>query len=323
MGFILVEDAETGEMFVTDEDLVSDEEGSNEPKEKIKYNEWIKDGNSFYPAKDTAVVKTVDPGCYSAIFDQNSGRYSAVKRDINLDQIVKLPNEIIDNVFSELELFWNKADDFKKAGFVHKRGIMLYGGGGTGKTTVVNQIIANLVEKGGIAFYIKSVNDLYVYEEFVHNMLRVIQPNTPVLTVIEDIDDLVERCEKDLLLFLDGDDQFEHNVVLATTNHIDAINDLLIRPSRFDWVIEVNSVSEDMRKRFLESKGIEGEELETWVKKSKDLTMAQLKELFISVKLLDNDMKAVLVKLHDQEKKAGQSTYKPKNNLGFGVGKGK
>ena len=50
--------------------------------------------------------------------------------------------------------------------------------------------------------------------------------------------------------------------------------------------------------------------------------MAQLKELYIAVRLLDNDFDGVIAKLKDQKKAVRNNTFNPiKGSIGFGANK--
>lgn len=133
------------------------------------------------------------------------------------------------------------------------------------------------------------------------------------------IDKIIQSKESELLNILDGQSCIDHQLTLATTNRLDELNDLLLRPSRFDWLIEIQSPTEESRRVYLSSFGLTEDELELFVTKSKELSMAQLKELYVAVKLLDNDIDLVLKRLKDNKKTVVQTTFKPPQKpIGFG-----
>lgn len=296
---------------------------SNEEKEDQdpEYNRWVRSGNSFFPAKNSNIVESLKSGNYTVI--NNNGQYSLELYDIEHDELYVMPNNDISTIISEVEDFWNKKDLFKKYNVSHKRGILFTGPPGTGKSSLINILSNKLVSQDGIIFHIYDANDLAAVINVTHSIIRVIEPERPIIIIIEDIDKMANYRDESLISnFLDGEDQIEHSVVIATTNKIQDLNDVLMRPSRFDWIIQINEPDENNRKFYFEQKGVEGEELELWVQKTKGYTMADLKELFIAVKLLDNDLDSVLKKLKGQKDMVQNTTFKPKikTEIGYDFG---
>ena len=73
-------------------------------------------------------------------------------------------------------------------------------------------------------------------------------------------------------------------------------------------------MTDEARGKYLLGKGVSKKEIDKWVKDTDQFTVAMLKELFISVKLLDNDYTTTLNKIRDTEKHAKTSTY---TGIGF------
>lgn len=275
-------------------------------------NEWLKIENQFHPAKDTKKVNKVEPGFYTIGYNQ--GQYFAVREDLTVDEIYKLPipGFDIDDMLDELSDFWDKKELFKTNKITHKRGILLVGEPGTGKSSLINLISKQVVNKGGVVFHISNANELGMLITFMSTTFRCIEPDTPVITIIEDVDNLVSQDEHMLLSFLDGEDQIEHNITIATSNRVQELNDLLMRPSRFDWIIQIDKPEEDARKLYFTNKGLSEDEAQEWAKKTDGLSMAHLKEIFISVKLLDSDFEDVKERLENQDGMIENKTYTPK-----------
>lgn len=185
---------------------------------------------------------------------------------------------------------------------------------------MINLLTAQLIENGGLVFYIDTAPELYWYIEFIHSHLREIELDRPVITVIEDIDKFMDGGghESTLLNLLDGADSFDHNVTVATTNRMDQLNDLILRPSRFDRHVEIDMPTKEVREAFLMKKGLAIEEANKWAKVTNTYSIAELKELFISVKLLDMDFKVAMDTLKDQEQNVSKKTYTRKTaKIGF------
>jgi hypothetical protein len=71
---------------------------------------WAKAGNSYFPTQQ--VVKEIPPGQYTVMETQRG--ICLVNHEINLDDILILPDSSSDEVINELELFWSKKDKFKE-----------------------------------------------------------------------------------------------------------------------------------------------------------------------------------------------------------------
>jgi GTPase SAR1 family protein len=320
MEFIEVEDQDGNLLLVSSDLLIpyadGEEEDDEEELKRPKYNEWIKIENEYHPARDSKILKCLEPGYFGAVYA--NGAYKAVSEEIDADELFDLPNDIVEDVVNEIESFLDKAELFRKYKIVHKRGVMLNGVPGCGKTSLINRIAKKVIARGGYVFRIRNMNELNTYCDFIHSVLRVINPDAPIITVMEDIDSLAEQNESILSNFLDGDDQFDHNLILATTNRIHQMNDLMLRPSRFDWIITIETPTPEVREFYFLKKGVEEDEVKDWVKVSEGMTMADLKELFIAVKLLDNDLTKTVEKLKNQKKHVANSTFQPKpNRIGF------
>jgi len=108
---------------------------------------------------------------------------------------------------------------------------------------------------------------------------------------MEDIDAIIERHgESSLLAMLDGELQIDNVVFVATTNYPERLDKRLVnRPSRFDEIIEIGMPNDACRAVYLEHKNprLSGtDELEQWVKRTQDFSVAHLKELIVAVECL-------------------------------------
>lgn len=309
------------EDFLSGEGSISDAEARGDELEQDFCNEWIYVGGSYIPARNTVVKPQVAPGQYDLSYDK--GQFSMFKVDVDTDELYPLPNENINEILDEIDVFWSKKDLFAKEKFVHKRGVLLHGHPGAGKSSMIARLTQSAIERGGVVFNISGIGDLSLYINFIHNYFRPIQPETPIITILEDIDALIHDNERLVLNYLDGEDQFEHNVTIATTNRITELNDLLLRPSRFDWVMEFELPNREVRQFFLEKRGLDKETATKWTKDTDGFSMAELKELYLSVRILDNDYNAVIDKINSQGKEAAKNTtFKSKaksSSIGFGT----
>lgn len=271
------------------------------PEERIDYTQWIKRGTStFIPTDNAKTVECVEAGVYNLRFSNNQGFY-IFKKTLHLDELLHLPSKAEEDVLDGITKFWEKKDKFKDYGFIYKRGILLYGPPGTGKTCLINIISSRMVkEHNGVVFVIQNGTDLDLYSKFIPEIFRTIEPNRPILTIIEDIDCFCTggTTETELINVLDGIEQMENVVYLATTNYTEKLPArLLNRPNRFDRRIKVGYPTAAVREAYIRKK-LKPEDLaaiqksknplNVWVSETKNMTLSHLGELIKSVIILDN-----------------------------------
>ncbi len=82
---------------------------------------------------------------------------------LEMDNLVTLPNRIIDQMVSEFDTFWAQADAYDERGFVHKRGSLYWGPPAGGKTSMVNMMANRLVnDRNGVVIYCNESPQLLV-----------------------------------------------------------------------------------------------------------------------------------------------------------------
>lgn len=125
----------------------------------------------------------------------------------------------------------------RRMGVPLKRGVLLAGDYGVGKTLVAFATARHAVDNGWTFVYCKKANE---FAEIV----RFAQAYAPAVVFCEDIDRVLtgERTEEmdAILNTIDGiDSKASEVVVVLTTNAVDKIHKAAIRPGRLDAVIHV------------------------------------------------------------------------------------
>ncbi len=252
-------------------------------------------------------VDALDPAIYRCSIDYH-GTISYNKVDKNTTEMLQFPSAQQSEVIEEIKEFWDKSKDYKQFGIAYKRGLLLYGPHGSGKTSVINILIKDIIERNGVVIDFKSAKiDIPCIQFF-----RKAEPTRPLMIVMEDLDSLFiddgSNQESAILNLLDGIYQVENVVFLATTNYPEKLEARITdRPSRFDRVTQVGLPEEKDREFYLKHllskmNGMLDIDLKKWVKETSDLSIAHLKELVISVTLYNKSYEESLKKLGGMKK---------------------
>jgi transitional endoplasmic reticulum ATPase len=153
-------------------------------------------------------------------------------------------------------------DVFESMDLEAAKGVLMYGPPGTGKTllakAVANEAQSNFISVKGPELLNKFVGES---EKGVREVFSKARENAPTVVFFDEIDSIAsergggttdsgvgERVVSQLLTELDGIEDMENVVVVATTNRPDLIDDALLRPGRLDRHVHVPVPDEDARR---------------------------------------------------------------------------
>lgn len=287
-------------------------------------------GKTFLAAGET--MAELIPGMYEIRTNERVGLYfERVK--IKQEGLIRFPDTVSDMIIAQLQTFWAREQFYRYMGILYKRSILTWGPPGNGKSSLIQIVMADVIALGGVVFK-------FTYPSLFMSGLRQfreIQPNTPVVVIMEDLDSIMSGMlypETEVLQILDGVDTPDKLVFLATTNYPERLGERVInRPVRFDWTCKIGPLSAESRRIYFEhlvapllrdapeavSADVEAAlgriELDRWVEDTSELSIAHLKELFTSVVMYDSDYDETMVRLRGM-KKAVSSTDNG-NELGF------
>lgn len=145
------------------------------------------------------------------------------------------------------------------------KGILLYGPPGTGKTMLAKAVAtesqANFISIKGPEFLSKWVGES---EKAVRETFRKARQAAPSVVFLDEIDSIAparggstsdshvtERVISQILTELDGLESLNSVIVIAATNRPDIIDSALLRPGRFDRLIEIGLPDEKARLEIL------------------------------------------------------------------------
>ncbi|MGY5142890.1 MAG: CDC48 family AAA ATPase [Candidatus Nitrosopumilus sp. bin_32a] len=153
---------------------------------------------------------------------------------------------------------------YDKLGHSMPRGILLHGPSGTGKTllakAVATQSEANFISVRGPELLSKWVGES---ERGIREIFKRARQSAPCVVFFDEIDSIApirgaggetavtERVVSQLLTELDGMENMHGVIVLAATNRADMIDPALLRPGRFDKIIQIPLPDKESRKSIL------------------------------------------------------------------------
>ncbi len=246
-------------------------------------------GRRFF---DAVCLWSTDSDGSITVYD---GRF---RRDKELEQAVKaasweslvLPSSVKDRLYRDVTQFFVSKDAYHKFGVPWRRGVLLFGPPGNGKTHAIKALLR---ETAHPCLVVRSLNTLKHHRDTDEHAITTVfnraRQMAPATLLLEDIDSLAARSNlSSLLNELDGLAKNNGLLCLATTNHLDRLDVALSnRPSRFDRKYEFGNPKLRERLRFLESRferlepGMRPskESLEGAAKASKGFSGAMLQEL--------------------------------------------
>ena len=143
-----------------------------------------------------------------------------------------------------------RKEELKKFGIKPPRGVLLHGPPGCGKTMIARAIATSL---SSAFFSISAATVFQMYlgesERVIRELFDIARQHAPAVIFIDEIDAMVgkrgkttgvsERVLSTFLNEMDGISALQDVVIVAATNRPDALDEALMRPGRFDCLVEV------------------------------------------------------------------------------------
>lgn len=214
-----------------------------------KLHRILKPGMKVAVNNTLSVVKTI-----GNIYDS---RVRVMELDeqpnVTFEQVGGLKEEI-EEVREAVEYPLTKPEIYERVGVEPPKGILLYGPPGTGKT-----LIAKAVARQSRARFIRMSGSELVHKyigegaQLVRELFVLARERAPAIVFIDEIDAIgsmrtndgtsgsaeVQRTLMQLLAEMDGFGNRGNVRIMAATNRIDMLDPALLRPGRFDRIIQV------------------------------------------------------------------------------------
>jgi len=237
---------------LTDEGVVIKQHGNNqealtevtdEMRERLEPDDRVAVNNSL------SVVKTLD--------DETDvrARVMQVEREpaVGYEDIGGIDDQM-EEVRETVELPLKNPDMFDDVGIDPPSGVLLHGPPGTGKTmlakAVANQTDATFIKMAGSELVHKFIGE---GAKLVRDLFELARQHQPAVIFIDEIDAIaakrtesktsgdaeVQRTMMQLLSEMDGFEDRGDIRIIAATNRFDMLDRAILRPGRFDRLIEV------------------------------------------------------------------------------------
>jgi proteasome regulatory subunit len=183
------------------------------------------------------------------------------KPDVTYEDIGGLEDQILE-MKETVEFPLTKPEFFREVGIEPPRGILLIGPPGTGKTLLA-KAVATITNATFIHIVGSELVQKYIGEgsRIVRELFDMAREKSPSIVFIDEIDAIgakrleiatsgdreVQRTLMQLLAELDGFDPIGDVKIIAATNRVDILDDALLRPGRFDRIIEIPIPTRDAR----------------------------------------------------------------------------
>jgi len=147
-----------------------------------------------------------------------------------------------------------KPDLYRKVGIEPPKGVLLVGPPGTGKTLLA-KAVANRTNARFIRFVGSELVQKYIGEgaRLVRELFQMAREKSPSIVFIDELDSIgakrlevatsgdreVQRTLMQLLAELDGFNPLGEVKIIGATNRPDILDEALLRPGRFDRIIEI------------------------------------------------------------------------------------
>jgi proteasome regulatory subunit len=185
--------------------------------------------------------------------------------DVRFSQIGGLDTQVSE-IREIVELPLKRPDLFTAVGIEPPKGVLLHGPPGTGKT-----ILAKAVAQSTDATFLRVVGSEFVQKyigegaRLVRELFELAKSKSPAIIFIDELDAIgarrmdgatsgdreVQRTLMQILAEMDGFDARGEVKLIAATNRLDMLDPALLRPGRFDRIIEIPMPSREAREAIL------------------------------------------------------------------------
>ncbi len=253
--------------------------------------------------EDLEIVRNVGDiicGLYKACRNKERTVYIVEgENEVVRDQEGFFMRNIYKDIVNDIKTFLDSKSLFREAGIAYRRGYLMYGPPGNGKSQLARYLFNEFKDFNLYAYYHTERRRGGSVDERLERTFALARDNAPSFLLLEDLDRIVSHgsASKEVItidrLFnmMDGVCSPEGIVLLATCNHPENLDMALLgRPGRFDRVIEVGHPDRAERESLIgylcscgEKSKLNAKEIKAVAQladSTESLSMAYIKELY-------------------------------------------
>jgi transitional endoplasmic reticulum ATPase len=260
----------------------------------------VQDGVSSATDELLLAVGTWNAEVHKEIYIFDEGKWSKSQelwksvQGCTWDEVI-LDSKMKANLIEDVHGFFDNQELYKKLSVPWKRGIILHGVPGNGKTISIKAFINTLATRPDPipSLYVKSFDACQGSKFAIRSIFRHARTMAPCLLILEDLDSLVTEGTRSYFLNeVDGLETNDGILMIGSTNNLEALDPAIAkRPSRFDRKYHFHLPREEERVaycRFWKQK-LEGSDIVEFpdelcpiiAKMTEGFSFAYLKELFV------------------------------------------
>ena len=203
-------------------------------------------------------------------------------------------------IINDVESFFGSSETYLQYNIPWKRGVILHGPPGCGKTISIKALMNALRQKDVSNLYVKSfkASGCQSDQASIRQIFVKARAVAPALLIFEDLDSLVtDELRSFFLNEVDGVEENNGLLIIGSTNHIERLDTSITkRPSRFDRKFHFKTPSEHERRlycQYWQSKLQSNQDIDFTYEvcqavaaATEGFTFAYLKELFVQTLLV-------------------------------------
>lgn len=205
----------------------------------------------YIDGEDPAIVKIMPSGVYTVVLRPDGMYFN--ESYTHGDNLVEVDTEQSRQFRKEIRDFFddNITSVLTESGISHRRGIILYGEQGSGKTSLVRSSLPYILSFNSIVLIGPDPGYL---EGHCIPAIRDDDADRPIVIIWDDFERVIEY-HYSIIQLLDGIKSPDHLLVICTTNNIDAIPpQIKNRPSRFGLIMDIPRLPASSRYNYVVDK---------------------------------------------------------------------
>lgn len=166
-------------------------------KTEVTPKEYLINNDNYFPNTVAKRTSSLPSGAYTCATTMEGIPYF-IPVKIMTDKIVDIPNSVTEDVVNEITTFWSDgvSKKFEEYGLVHKRGVLLAGKPGTGKTVTLAKTAKIVIDElDGLVLFNPRAGELAAFLK----LIKDIEPTRKVLVIWEEFDSILSGYESELL----------------------------------------------------------------------------------------------------------------------------